>query len=311
MRRFLQQLLRSGLLVITMIVGCDPIAPLYGIMPAYGVTPPSENPDPSLQLVDLSYQPASPVADAAELTITVTANKASQAADGVLVDIGENNNQIDFAIRGQLRAYLVDTGMAPDEAAGDGVFTGLLRFANSQPIVWPSIALIAGSLIAVALFSHVRRHALQVMGEGTQDAIMPLINTAAVIGFGGVVTHTAGFAQFTSAMLESGLPPLVSMFMSVSIVSAITGSASGGLQIFMQTLAPTYLEMGVDAEVLHRVSTMASGGFDSLPHCGAIVAMLTITGLTHREAYRDVGIITVVIPVLATLAVMAAAALLA
>ncbi len=49
---------------------------------------------------------------------------------------------------------------------------------------------------------------------------------------------------------------------------------------------------------------MASGGFDSLPHCGAIVAMLTITGLTHKEAYRDVGMITVVIPVLATLAVM-------
>ena len=39
-----------------------------------------------------------------------------------------------------------------------------------------------------------------------------LINTAAVIGFGGVITHTAGFARFTELMLESGLPPLVSMF---------------------------------------------------------------------------------------------------
>ena len=133
---------------------------------------------------------------------------------------------------------------------------------------------------------------------------MPLINTAAVIGFGGVVTHTSGFGQFTAMVLDSALPPLVSMFMSVSLVSAITGSASGGLQIFMQTLAPAYIEMGIDAQVLHRVATMASGGFDSLPHCGAIVAMLTITGLTHKEAYRDVGIITVVIPVLATLAVM-------
>ena len=37
--------------------------------------------------------------------------------------------------------------------------------------------------------------------------------------------------------------------------------------------------------------------------------MLTITGLTHRQAYRDVGIITVVIPVLATLVVMGLAAL--
>ena len=191
--------------------------------------------------------------------------------------------------------------------SGDGLMA-LLRFANSQPIVWPSIALIAGSLLAALLFPFVRSHALHVMGEGTQDAIMPLINTAAVIGFGGVVTHTAGFAQFTSIMLDSALPPMLSMFTSVSLVSAITGSASGGLQIFMQTMAPAYIEMGIDPQVLHRVSTMASGGFDSLPHCGAIVAMLTITGLTHREAYKDVGIITVVIPVLSTLAVMLVAA---
>jgi len=36
--------------------------------------------------------------------------------------------------------------------------------------------------------------------------------------------------------------------------------------------------------------------------------MLVITGLTHKEAYRDVGIITVVIPVIATLFVMAVVA---
>ena len=77
----------------------------------------------------------------------------------------------------------------------------------------------------------------------------------------------------------------------------------------MQTMAPAYLEMGIDAEVLHRIATMASGGFDSLPHCGAIVAMLTITGLTHKEAYRDIGVITVVIPVLVTLAMIGVVAI--
>ncbi len=111
-------------------------------------------------------------------------------------------------------------------------------------------------------------------------------------------------------MLSTDLPPLVSMFSSVSLVSAITGSASGGLQIFMQTMAPAYVEMGIDPDVLHRVATMAAGGFDSLPHCGAVVAMLTITGLSHKEAYRDVGIITVVIPVIATVFVMSLSAVL-
>ncbi len=180
----------------------------------------------------------------------------------------------------------------------------LLQFANQQAILWPSIALAIGSTVAIGLFRNIRANALHIAGEGTQDSIMPLINTAAVIGFGGVVTHTTGFSEFTRLMLDSGLPPLLSAFGSVSLVSAITGSASGGLQIFMQTMAPAYLEMGVQPATLHRIVTMASGGFDSLPHCGAVVAMLTITRLTHKQAYRDVGVITVVIPVLATLLTM-------
>ncbi len=203
---------------------------------------------------------------------------------------------------------LITLSLSVEALEGNGVVVEMLRFANSQPIVWPSIALLGGSLLAVFLFSNIRATALPVLGSGTQDAVIPLINTAAVIGFGGVVTHTDGFGQFTGVMLDSGLPPLLSMFASVSLVSAITGSASGGLQIFMQTMAPAYLEMGMEPQVIHRIATMASGGFDSLPHCGAIVAMLTITGLTHKEAYRDVGIITVAIPVLVTLVLMAGVA---
>lgn len=189
--------------------------------------------------------------------------------------------------------------------SADSTVGEVLQFANSQPVVWPSLALIIGSVVACLMFNNVRSQALHIMGHGTNDAIIPLINTAAVIGFGGVVTKTIGFQAFTTAMLDSGLPPLLSAFTSVSLVSAITGSASGGLQIFMQTLAPAYLEMGVPVEDLHRIATIASGGFDSLPHCGAVVAMLTITGLTHKQAYKDVGIITVVIPVVVCLLLIA------
>ncbi len=196
-----------------------------------------------------------------------------------------------------------------DTLATESALSQLLNFANKQPIVWPSIALFCGTSLAVLLFPAVRRNALHTIGLGTQDSIMPLVNTAAVIGFGGVVTKTAVFAESTQYVLESSLPPLLSMFFSVSLVSAITGSASGGLQIFMQTMAPAYLEMGIEPETLHRIATMASGGFDSLPHCGAVVAMLTITQLTHKQAYRDVGMITVVIPVLVTLSLLGVVAL--
>jgi len=191
---------------------------------------------------------------------------------------------------------------------GSGPLFDLLRFAVAQPILWPSFALLLGSVLALALFPKGRRQVLGAFGHGTQDAVLPPFNTAAVIGFGGVVTQTAGFAEFTQAMLASPLPPLLSMFGSISLVSGITGSASGGLQIFMATMAQDYLALGIEPAILHRLVTMAAGGFDSLPHCGAVVAMLAITGLTHREAYRDVFVITVAIPVVATLLTIGLAA---
>ena len=69
----------------------------------------------------------------------------------------------------------------------------------------------------------------------------------------------------------------------------------------MQTLAPQYLAMGVEPEVLHRIANIAAGGLDSLPHCGAVIAMLMIMGLTHRQAYKDIFVVTVLIPVIAVL----------
>jgi H+/gluconate symporter-like permease len=76
----------------------------------------------------------------------------------------------------------------------------------------------------------------------------------------------------------------------------------------MSSMADSYLALGIPVETLHRIATIASGGFDSLPHCGAVVAMLTITGLSHRQAYKDVAVVTVVIPVVATLVCLAIAA---
>ncbi|UYP32349.1 hypothetical protein OEG79_09785 [Pseudomonas sp. Z8(2022)] len=184
---------------------------------------------------------------------------------------------------------------------GEGALGGLLAFSQAQPILWPSLALVIATSVAVLMFPSLRRNTLGLLGQGADDSIMPLLNTAAVIGFGGVVTQTAGFAQFAQWILAVDLPPLLSVFASVSVVSGIVGSSSGGLQIFMQTLAPRYLEMGVEPEVLHRIANITAGGLDSLPHCGAVIAMLMIMGLTHKQAYKDIFVITVLIPVIAAL----------
>ena len=50
----------------------------------------------------------------------------------------------------------------------------------------------------------------------------------------------------------------------------------------------------IPLEVLHRVASMASGGMDTLPHNGAVITLLAVTGLTHRTSYRDIFAVTLI-----------------
>jgi len=191
--------------------------------------------------------------------------------------------------------------------AAPGAFGAILRLSQAQPLFWTGLALTLGSLAALVLF---RKHLPSfsgVLSQGAESAALPLLNTAAVIGFGGVVKATPVFDAFKTVMVDSGLNPLLSMVVSVNVVSGLVGSASGGLGIFMQTLAPHYLDAGVAPETMHRLTAIASGGLDSLPHCGAIITFLTVMRLTHKQAYKGIAVTTIVIPLIALTVVLAIA----
>jgi hypothetical protein len=58
-------------------------------------------------------------------------------------------------------------------------------------------------------------------------------------------------------------------------------------------------EAGVPLDLMHRVTSVATGGLDSLPHNGAVIILLAITGLGHRDAYKDIFVVAVVAPIIA------------
>ena len=186
----------------------------------------------------------------------------------------------------------------------------VLSFSQQEPILWTCLALTIGTLLGLILFRHELESPRLTLGRGAESAILPLFNTAAVIGFGGVVRTTAIFAWFSEFMLDTRLPPLISAALSINIVSGLVGSASGGLGFWMPTFGAHYIEAGVSAETLHRIVTIASGGLDSLPHCGAVITYLTVMGLTHRQGYRDMAMVTLVVPLVATVIVTLAVMLL-
>ncbi len=136
---------------------------------------------------------------------------------------------------------------------------------------------------------------------GTRSAIggalLASMNTASEYGFGAVIAALPGFLVVANAL--GAIPnPLVNEAVTVTALAGITGSASGGMSIALAAMSDTFIAnanaAGIPLEVFHRVAAMASGGMDSLPHNGAVITLLAVTGLTHRQAYKDVFAITIV-----------------
>lgn len=129
------------------------------------------------------------------------------------------------------------------------------------------------------------------------------------MGFGAVIAALPAFELITDAMLNlSDGNPLVSVAVSVGALSALTGSASGGMSIALDTMIDTFLPMaamtGTSLEVMHRVTALAAGALDCLPHNGAVITVLAICKLTHKDSYFDMLIVGAVIPFIALVVVI-------
>lgn len=153
------------------------------------------------------------------------------------------------------------------------------------------------------------------ISQGAGASVMPLMNTASQVGFGAVIASLAGFVVLKDWVLGVAPDnPLVSLSIAVNVLAGITGSASGGMSIALQTLGHTWKDMGlaqgISMELLHRVTAIATGGLDALPHNGAVITLLSICGLTHRESYKDIFVVAALIPLLALVVVVSLGSLL-
>lgn len=177
--------------------------------------------------------------------------------------------------------------------------------------LWSIIcALTCANLYLLAMSPPLRASLKQSLDDGANAAVAPILNTASLVGFGAVVATLSGFAVVRDGLL--GIAPgnpLISLAVAVNVLAGITGSASGGMSIALDILGDTYLELaqaaGIAPELLHRVTSIATGGLDTLPHNGAVITLLAICKLSHRQSYGDLFVVAVISP-LAALAVVVA-----
>jgi H+/gluconate symporter-like permease len=174
-----------------------------------------------------------------------------------------------------------------------------VRVASVVGIWSIELALLVGIASTFAIgYARIRPTVKAGLTHAISGALLATLNTASEYGFGSVIASLTGFATVKAAIGSAFSHPLLNEAVSVNVLAGITGSASGGLGIALAALGKQYLEAaqaaGISPEVLHRVASMASGGMDTLPHNGAVITLLAITGLTHKQSYRDIFALTVI-----------------
>lgn len=139
----------------------------------------------------------------------------------------------------------------------------------------------------------------EVVSKGAEESVLPIFNTASQVGYGGVIKALAAFGTLKLGLVSLAIPAVYKVGISTTLLAGIVGSSSGGTAIALEVMANDFLAMGVDPGALHRIILVASGGLDSLPHCGAVITLLGVCGLSHKQSYKYIAVVTMAIPLIA------------
>jgi len=175
--------------------------------------------------------------------------------------------------------------------------------------VWAVVVALAAAIAVTIALNYRRLPSLRAsLDAGANASVLPALSVASLVGFGAVVAALPAFAMVRDFVLSIEGGPLVSLALAVNVLAALTGSASGGLTIALDALGETYRQLavatGMDPALMHRVAVLSAGTLDSLPHNGAVVTLLSVCGVSHRESYFDLFMVAIVGALIALAAVI-------
>lgn len=170
----------------------------------------------------------------------------------------------------------------------------------------PVLALIISTLITILLFWKRFSNIMNSLNEGALNGARVMMIVCSVAGVGQTVAASPGFAFMVGKLMGMGGNPLIQIFVATNLIAACV-SSTPAINMIMSSLAPRFLELGVNPQILHRICCMSAGGLDSLPHGTAVVNSIQVCRLTHKNSYIHIFVMTVLIPMITTLCAIAMA----
>lgn len=138
---------------------------------------------------------------------------------------------------------------------------------------------------AVLFHSYIPSH-IEVLNEGATNAISPLMNTAATIAYGQIISNLKAFRPISNTLMNISNNKLIGLTVLTIVFSIITGSASGAVGIVTQLQGVELLGLGYAGDLIHRVITVSSVVFTNTPHSGVVLTLFTLTKLTHKDSFK-------------------------
>jgi H+/gluconate symporter-like permease len=180
-----------------------------------------------------------------------------------------------------------------------GLKTYSVDVAASAAVWAIELALVVGIITSIAFdWKRVSLNFKEGLNLSIAGALLATMNTGSEYGFGGIISSLPGFSKISDGISSTFSNPLVNGAVTTSSLAGMTGSASGGMGIALGAMSDKYNQAiaaaHIPPEVMHRVVAMASGGMDTLPHNGAVITLLAVTGLTHKQSYKDIFAVTMI-----------------
>jgi H+/gluconate symporter-like permease len=171
----------------------------------------------------------------------------------------------------------------------------LFNITNTLPL-----ALLFGFLLALVLLTpYIQprdgmtrgRVLVAELNEGGKSTAEALLLGGIIAGFAAVVQQTDAYNAMIDGVTHLPIPAPLVVVISVAILVGLTGSPPVALQIVVPVLAAS---LALSPVAIHRIATITASTFDTLPYQGAIIIMLGMADLKHKEGYPPVFMCTVV-----------------
>ena len=156
--------------------------------------------------------------------------------------------------------------------------------------------------IYVTNWNRITVNKFTMFGEASIKALPGLIQTCVIVGYSSVVSGTLAYSAMIDALTQLKFAPYIAAVISIAAICAICGDSIAGVASFSSTLGQTFLNMSsVNPAALHRLCMATATTFDSMPHNGPLNIQMQVMGLTHKEVYKYVVVVQILITSLYTI----------